>query len=256
LKPFYPVSERRASESGERGVPEGTLRFDMSSPTQYILTMSFSTQDLQAFNAAGSNIIVAKPLVEEAGAVNVAWVVCRPFAENELSWVEEYGIYASNAEIANGNRLTPNAPTDASTPAQAGMLYTMAAMGAIIGPNTGGQPGSYAILNSYSNPPKGYLTFGMTQAAIVNSESRPMSALSAAAVLQNSKAVMTPASAVCLWVQATLASNTVVTVITSPVTKIPLSATNPSAKLKYDASSGTFLSTDGQHSIAVIPPKL
>jgi hypothetical protein len=223
-------------------------RFVMTIP--YSLTMSFTNADLERIHASASNVVVSKPLID--GAANVAWIVYAPFPKNFLSWDEQYGIYASNAEIANGTPLIQNALTD---PAQVGLSYTMSATAAITGPATGGTPGAFSILNGYTNPDKGYLTFGLTQGATVNSETRPPSALSAAMIMLNSTAVMIPDSAVYLWLQPNLSSNTVVTTVTSPTTKILLSATSPSANLKYDSHSGTFI-TDGQHAVEVIPAKL
>jgi hypothetical protein len=37
---------------------------------------------------------------------NVAWVVCQPWEKNTMTWVEEYGIYASTASLVNGALLT------------------------------------------------------------------------------------------------------------------------------------------------------
>jgi hypothetical protein len=131
----------------------------MTSPSDYALTIAFSTDDLQRFLAAGSNVVIAKPLI--GATVNVAWAVFSPLEHNEISWSEDYVLYASNAEVTNGSRLIPNATTGTLVFAQTDVLYTMAPFGAITDPKTsGGTTGAYSLANAYANT-KGFLTLGM-----------------------------------------------------------------------------------------------
>lgn len=204
---------------------------------QYALTTSFSQTDLERFYATGTNIILARPL---AGVpLNVAWVVFRPFQKNFLAWNDDFGIHASNFPIGNGVVPQLNAQTDPNVPVQASLVYTLSAAGSITGPTTGGTAGAFTIANQYVNA-KGYLTFGLLQSSTVDGQARPLTASSAVTVLQNGQGILTPATAVYLWVQPNIVSGTIVTVFTAPITKVALTAAAPTADLLYHADTGTF----------------
>jgi hypothetical protein len=203
----------------------------------FSISTAFNQQDLERFYASGSNVVVAKPT--GGSQPNVAWVVYRPLINNMLNWEENYGIYASNVDVQNGARLTQMSATP--YPAVASMLYTMQASGAITGPNTGGAPNAYSILNTYNNLPKGYLTMGLFQNANVDGIDLIGNAVSAAGVIYNSTATMVPLTTVYLWLQSQVVSNTVVTTVTSPMTRVTLSASSPAAALVYNPLTGTFI---------------
>jgi hypothetical protein len=219
---------------------ENNLRENLTM-TSFNLSTSFTQTDLERFLASGTNVVVAKPT--GGGSPNVAWIVYRPLNNNAISWEENYGVYASNADVVHGATLSQMSATP--YPAVAGMLYSMSASGAIIGPNSGGTANAYAIVNGYSNLPKGYLTMGLFQDATVDGNQLVGNAVSAAPVIFNSTATMLPFTTVYLWTQSQVVSNTVVTNVTSPMTMVKLSATNPSAALTYNAITGTFVPTVG-----------
>jgi hypothetical protein len=203
----------------------------------FSISTGFTQQDLERFYASGTNVIVAKPT--GGSQPNVAWIVFRPLISNSLTWEENYGIYASNVDVQNGATLTQMSATP--YPAVASMLYAMQATGAITGPNSGGSPNAYSIINLYNNLPKGYLTMGLYQNANVDGTQIVGNAVSAAAVLYQSTATMTPMTTVYLWLQSQVVSNTVVTTVTSPMTRVTLSGSSPAAALVYNATTGTFI---------------
>lgn len=205
--------------------------------SSFSISTTFTQQDLERFYASGSNVIVAKPT--GGSQPNVAWVVYRPLINNTLSWEENYGIYASNADVQNGARLSQMSSTP--FPAVPSMLYTMQPSGSITGPNSGGSPNTYSILNSYNNLPKGFITMGLYQNASLDGSPIKGNAVSAAPVIYNSTANMTPLTTVYLWLQSQVLSNTVVTTVTSPMTRVTLSGSSPVAALQYNADSGTFI---------------
>lgn len=206
------------------------------------LDTQFTDTDLQRFLASGSNVVVAKP--SDGGDPNVAWLVYRPLINNTITWEEQYGIYASNAEIQNGAQLNQISQTE--FPAQDGRRYTMGASGAFGSSQPGGTPNAYTATNEYNNLPRGLLTFGLFQNANVNGDDAVGNAVSAAAVPFNSTAVMTPFTTVYLWIQSQVKSNTVVTTVTSPMTKATFGGSTPQISLKYDAQTGTFVPTSSK----------
>jgi hypothetical protein len=204
---------------------------------EYQLSTAFSAEDLNRFYATGTNVIVAKP--NAGGMPNVAWIVFRPFLGNVMTWEEQYGLYASNSDIVNGAFLTQMSKTD--YPALDGKIYSLNAAGFFGPPTSGGTALSYTVANDYNNLPKGYLTFGLYQDAVVNGEARNGNAVSATPVLLNSTAVMRPFNTVYLWTQSQVKSNTVVTNVTSPMTEVRFGGTVSSVSLVYDATTGRFV---------------
>jgi hypothetical protein len=209
------------------------------------LNTFFTKEDLVRFLASGSNIVVAKPSEggPQGSTPNVAWVVFRPLESNTMTWTEEYGIYASNVELKNGALLTQLSRSE--FPALDGKIYEFAPNGTFGAPSAGGEAGSFSVLNSYDNPPRKYLTFGLCQDATVNGELAEGNAISAATVLYQSTAVMTPYTTVYLWVQSQVRSNSVLTVVTSPMTKVTFGGTTTNISLAYDPATGKFIAKAG-----------
>lgn len=203
----------------------------------YTLHTQFTDQDLQRFLASGSNVVVAKP--NNGGAPNVAWVVFRPLINNSMSWEDNYGIYASNTDLISGGILHQMSKTP--YPAVPDKAYELAPTGAFVGPGSGGSAGSYTAVNAYNNLPKGYLTFGLYQNADVNGNQAVGNAVSAAPVIYNSTATITPFTTVYLWIQSQVVSNSVVTTVTSPQTAVRFGGSITNVSLAYDANSGRFI---------------
>ena len=204
----------------------------------YELDVAFTNDQLNVLYAAGSNVVVAKPTGDSNP--NVAWQVFRPLQGNTLNWDEEYGIYASTSEVTNGAVLTQLSST--GIPAVENKLYTLQPSGAVSGPDSGGAPDSYAMLNNYSF--KDYLTIGLYQDATVNGTKILGNALSAAPVILKSTAFMTPFTTLYIWLQSQVVSNTVVTTVTSPMTKLVFGGGVSNISVAYDSTSGTFIPTN------------
>jgi hypothetical protein len=207
-------------------------------PTAYTLNTFFRDADLARFKATGSKIVVAKP--SDGGHPNVAWIAFHPTQKNSMEWTEEYGIYASDVERTHGALLTQMSGTE--IPTLDGKVYEYAD-GYFRPPAAGGEAGSFYALNS-SFDPKGYLTFGLYQNATVNRKEVNGNAISAATVLYRSTAQMTPYTTIYLWVQSEVESNTVVTLITSPMTKVIFGGAVTDVSLDYDHETGKFIPAD------------
>ncbi|SJZ96176.1 hypothetical protein SAMN04488128_10250 [Chitinophaga eiseniae] len=205
---------------------------------EYSLSVQFTQAQLDVLYATGSNVVVAKPT--GGSAPNVAWQVFRPMRSNKLSWGEEYGIYASTSKVQNGAKLDQLS----SVPVGAAMnkLYTLEPSANIKGPVSGGSPDAYSLLNKYDA--QDYMTVGLYQDATVNGTDITGNALSAAPVLLASTATMTPFTTVYIWLQSQVLSNTVVTLVTSPMTQLKYGDGVNNLSVAYDSASGKFLSAD------------
>jgi hypothetical protein len=218
------------------------------------LSTEFSQQDLERFYATGTNVVVAKP--NGGGLPNVAWVVYRPLLTNKVVWEEEYGIYASNTDLTNGAVITQISATP--VPALENKLYVITPSGYFGPPASGGTPESYSVENDYNNLPKGYLTVGLCQNATVNGAPSGANAVSAAPVLFQSTAVITPFTTVYLWTQSSVVSNSVVTRVTSQMTKVVFGGNVTEIGLRYDSETGKFIPTakGGVQGISIHHPVL
>jgi hypothetical protein len=209
----------------------------------YELKVAFTEEQLTNLYITGSNVIIAKPLVN--GPPDVTWQVFKPIQNNTLKWNEEYGMYASTSEVINGSELNQFS----SVPVGAVMdkLYTLEPSAVISGPASGGQPNSFTLLNKYSDKP--YLTMGLFQDATVNGTIISGNALSADYTLLASTAFMTPFTTVYIWLQSQIKSNSIVTVVTSPLTKLRFEGDIKNLSVKYDSSSGEFINNSDNKEI-------
>lgn len=201
----------------------------------YTLNIAFSKEDLKIIYVTGSNVIVAKPTM--GGKADVAWQVFKPMQANTLNWEEEYGVYASTSSIKDGAELTQlsNVPV----PAAINKLYTLESNSTFSGPSSGGSANAFSVLNKYDV--KEYMTVGLYQNAKVNGTEILNNAISAAGVMLNFTATMTPFTTVYVWLQSHVKSNCVVTTVTSPQTKIIFGGGINNVSVKYDASTGHFI---------------
>jgi hypothetical protein len=203
-------------------------------PDTYNLALTFTDEQLKALYVTGSKVIIAKPI---GGSVaNVAWQAFQPMAANAISWEEKYGIYVSASEVVHGSQLLQNAATGN---AQADTLYTIEANGVITNNSQGGYKDAYSLLNNYDDKP--YMTVGLYQGATVNGLTIPNNAVSATAILLKSTAVMTPGTALYIWILSQVDSNTVVTTITSPTTQLVFGDGISSISVVYNSRTGMFM---------------
>lgn len=209
----------------------------MSDQITFNLDLSFSKSDLAAIFAADASVVVAKPAGDSGSKPNVAWLTFRPLENNNISWEEVYGIYASNTLMEDGASI---AKSSAVNPAVPGKVYTLQPDGAFGAPADGGTADSFTVINKLENARK-YMTIGLTQDARIGGELIAGNAISASNVLYQSTAVMTPYTTVFLWIQSKIKSNSVCTKVTSPMSEITFGGSVNSLSYRYDSDTGLFI---------------
>lgn len=202
--------------------------------SQFNLKVAFTPEQLGILYATGTNVIIAKP--SDGRSPAVAWQVFRPMQSNTLSWKEEYGIYASNSDIRNGEVL--NQFTSTPIGIETAKQYILQSNGVITGAG-GGFPNAFMFLNQYSG--KHYITAGLYQNAIINGNNSTGNAVSATPVLMQSNAIMNPNTTIRIWLQSQVVSNSIVTNITSPVTELKFGGNVTDISVIYDAATGKFV---------------
>jgi hypothetical protein len=207
---------------------------------KYTLNTSFTQETLRVMRATGANVVVAKSS-DAPTPPNVAWVVFHPFENNQLEWEEEYGIYASNTDLVNGALITKMSQSE--FPAQDGKIYEFTPNGFFGPPSPGGVPGSFTSINAYKDPytGKAYLTFGLFQDADINGARAKALPVSAAVVPYAQKVTMTPCTTIYLWLQSQVQSGSVLTTVSSPMTKVRFDGSITELSLAYDAETGKFI---------------
>jgi len=206
---------------------------------EFKLEMAFNNNQLDVIAETNTKVIVAKPTAGDSP--NVAWQAFDPMNNNTLTWEEQYGIYVSTSKIANGVKLEKLSST--GIPAAEHKLYTLQESGAISDPSDGGMAGSFSLLNSYSK--QDVMTVGLYQDATVNGTAIAGNAISAAGVMLASTAKMTPFTLLYIWLQSEVESNTVVTMVTSPMTPLKFGGSVTHLSTSYDTKSGKFLPVTG-----------
>ncbi|WP_350288065.1 hypothetical protein [uncultured Croceitalea sp.] len=201
----------------------------------YKLDIAFTNDQLESLYQTNSSVIIAKPS-EGQSTPNVAWQSFKALPANTLTWQEEYGIYVSNTEMVHGAQLDQLSSTEIG--AIMDQLYTMEPSGVITGPESFDAPNSFALLNEYKN--QSYMTVGLFQDANVNGTDIIGNATSAAPVLLASTAVMTPYTTVYVWIQSQVVSNTVCTLVTSPMTELKFGGGVNDISVAYNSESGKF----------------
>jgi hypothetical protein len=173
----------------------------------YSVKFLIDPNDLNFIKAAQQRITLAKPV--NGNSPNVIWLSVDPFQSTDIGWSEEYGIYASTSQIANGVSITKLSETGLA--AQDGMYYTLTAATTFNGPFAGGgvPRGSFGAQNDVPYDSYPSLTFGLTQEALVTSE-------------------------------------TIITRITGKYTKIALGGGKNDVTLKYDPTLGMFVQSTTQ----------
>lgn len=206
----------------------------------YTLVTYFEDADLERLNETGSRVIISKP--SKGSSPNVAWNVYSPWQSNVMTWVEQYGIYASTVSIEHGVVL--NQMSRCRFPAQDGVPYELLDSHSFESPPYTDPEDTFVAGSFYAKnlceSPEHKLTFGLFQDAIINGQPAPGNAISAVPVLYGSKAKMTPETTVYVWVESDIESNSVFTEVKSPKTSVQLGGTVNEARLSYNAKTGGF----------------
>lgn len=217
----------------------------------YTLNLSISANDLPTIAAAGENIIVAKPVTNASGTPNVAWLSVQPLENNQISWVENYALYASTTEIASGAAIFQSSVT--SFPAEDGVCYEFGANGVFGGPTTGPQSvplGSFSTLNDFTSSPA--MTFGLTQSATANEGLISLSPLNAQSVPEQQQVVFTPLTTIWIWLEANVQSATMITGVFSQVAVVTFGDGVFTQGLTYNVAKGQFEPDGGSTNVKLL----
>lgn len=207
---------------------------------EYNLHLTIEQSDLENMKLAGMNITLAKPVGKSSP--NVTWQVFDPWQSNDVTWEENYGIYASPLQIYKSGAIITRL-SGLEPPVQDGKTYKFQKSNTFKQIEDPEPPstGTYKILNDSDEVAYPILTFGLTQGAIIHGKPSDNKFLNAALVMAHNQVLFTPITTVYVWLQAEFISGTVITSISAKATKVEYSGTSNTQSLIYDRSKGMFV---------------
>lgn len=200
----------------------------------FTLNVEINSSDLQTILAANEQVAILKtPVITEQ---NVVWVAFRPFQENQVSWEDDFAVYASGSETRNGVVIK----LMAEQPAEPQMLYPFKE-GVFDPPVEAANIGSgeYGIRNQLFDYPA--LTFGLAQAAQVNGTVIKYQPLNAQTVLRGQEAVFTPEDSIAVALMARVESGFVISEVSGTPIVLKFGGDVVSITIKYDGTAGRFV---------------
>ena len=207
---------------------------------QYKLTLTIDAQDLSYIKAAQQRITLGKTV--GGGEPNVIWLSIDPFMTNTVEWADDYWIFASSTQVASGASILKLSEIQPG-PALDGGYYPFTSA-AVFNDFVSAQDiprGTYAANNDMPASSFPYLTFGLSQSALVNQQSVTRKPISARMVLSTQRISMTPAPSVYVWLQSQFASETIITSIVGRHTIARFGGNVTEITLKYDLERGLFV---------------
>ncbi|HYI11359.1 MAG TPA: hypothetical protein VEK57_20050 [Thermoanaerobaculia bacterium] len=173
--------------------------------------------------------VTSNPL--STGNLQVAWLAFSPFKLNQVSWTQDYSIYATTTQIQAGAQIVMTSQTDAF--AQLGPIYQFAQ-----GIFTTGPQGSANTFNTQNNWGTS-LTFGLAQQATVNGAA-VMAPLNAVRIGNAQQGSFTPIETISLYLSSFSNNGTVISQVAGTALTVQLTTQQPVANLGFNNGNNSF----------------
>lgn len=206
----------------------------------YSLTLNIAPDDLKNIKAAQQRITLAKPV--GSGDPNVIWLSIDPFQSTTVEWTEDYWVFASTTAVAQGASITKLSEVTPGPALDAGYYpFTSAAVFNPFQKDASIPGGTFAANNDMPNSQYPYLTFGLSQSALINKKPAERKPISAQTVLATQQIQMTPFTTIYIWLQSQFSSETIITKIIGHTAVAKFGGGVNSMTLKYDPDRGVFV---------------
>jgi hypothetical protein len=173
--------------------------------------------------------VVADPLA--TGNLQVAWLAISPFKTNQITWEQNYYMYATTTQLQAGARISLTSTSDAAL--QLGPIYEFYT--GTFHTSTQGAPTTYNLLNSGGQS----LTFGLAQEATVNGTT-VMSPLNATRVGNAQNATFTPIETVSIYLSSFSNNGVVISQVAGSALVVQLTSQKPVANIGFNNKSNSF----------------
>lgn len=200
---------------------------------QYRLVICIDPAGLQQIYDAGMAVAIVKTVFVKpapAAPLPVAWIVLRPLQQNEVAWTDDYGVYATKAEIEVGTTIV--AIADCS--ARSGWTYTYAAE--VFSGSAGGPQDAISVNNEQTEEP---VNFGVSQRTNVNG-STALLPLNVMPVLAGRPLSFAPQEVVSIFLTPMLNSGVVVPEVPPNALIVTLTPESSSVNIGFSNATWTF----------------
>lgn len=204
------------------------------------LTLNINPDDLNVINAAQQKIALAKPAQNQG--IDVIWLAFDAFESNTVQWEEDYWLYASNTATSDNGAVISKLSEVQPGPAVDGSIYSFtnnATFDAPV-PSTSVASGTFSADNNMSYDKYKYLTFGLSQSAMVNQRLEDRKPLSATSVLATQNIQITPYTYVYIWLESHFETSTIITDVTGNKATAKFGGGVTDITMSYDGKSGVF----------------
>ena len=201
---------------------------------QYQINIAIDDAGLQKIYAAAQSVtlvksIVANPVV--SGNLPVVWLAFQPLEENQITWIENYNLYATTTVLLSGTTIMMTSQTQA--PVQPGWLYTFEQG------QFSGASGTGSTFNLANQMASGSFNFGLAQQATVNNVST-LAPLNAQPVLYNEQASFTPIETISIFLSSYSNNGVVISQVASNALTVQLTSQSPIASVGFNDATNTF----------------
>lgn len=213
----------------------------------YTLNFTMDTNDVQTINDIGQYITIVKSVARSGAETSkgppVAWLTFRAAQVIQVSWEEDYWLYATAQESQAGARITATAMT--TFPARRGLEYEFRS-NLFMGPTmmSGLAEGTFHVSNKVGN---NNWQFGLAQKARVSTEfGSTMKAvpINIVPVMNNQRVSFTPTDTVSISLQSFSDNGVVLSQVSSEALLVKLEPGAPSAEIGFDARVNKFYRAD------------
>lgn len=199
----------------------------------YGLNIIIDSDSTERINRNNQKVTIVKQTNSSIQTANsVAWLTFAPYQDNEVTWEEQYGVYATKTELQNGAVIRKTSDREATD----SYLYTF--KNNVFDGGTSGKisTGIFGVENESGD---NEVKFGLTQMANVNG-TIVTSPLNIMPVMNNQTGTFEPIETVYIFLSSSENNGTVISNVFSKSCTVTLTGSKPTAKIGFNAQSNQF----------------
>lgn len=200
---------------------------------QYELDINIDQTGVQRINSVNQLVTIVKSVSPglDAGNLPVAWITFEPLMHNKVTWIENYGLYATTQQLQAGATIDMTSTSQGTV--QLGWTYSFA-QGIFMGEQGAGN--TFNVENAYDTYP---LAFGLAQQANVNGQT-VYSPLNCVPVLYNQAVSFTPIETLSIFLSSYSDNGVVISQVAGNALVVELTSQSPVATIGFNDANNTF----------------
>lgn len=202
----------------------------------YQLTIVIPLPDFKQIESAGEQVVICKTVNGSTGP-SIAWIAFSPSVENDLSWAENYLLYASNSNVLEGSLITSLAQSPAIATRQ--LPFTSSARFDSPTPDVSLPAQSYGVVNLDTT--QRATCFGLAQAATLSGTELEASPINASLVPPKQHAIFQPQETIQVFLAPNIDPGMVINQIKVPFISVNFSTEIRRQEIVYAPALGNFV---------------